>query len=36
MYDGRNKNINSQTNSSTIYILDTYGDVMQNKIIVTR
>ena len=32
MYDGRDKNINSQTNSLTKYILNTYGDVMQNKI----
>ena len=32
MYDGRDKNTNSQTNSLTKYILNTYGDVMQNKI----
>ena len=32
MYDGRDKNINSQTNSSTKHILNTYGGVMQNKI----
>ena len=30
--DGRNKNTNSQTNSSTKYILNTCGGVMQNKI----
>ena len=32
MYDGRDKNINSQTNSSTKHILNTYAGVMQNKI----
>ena len=32
MYDGSDKNINSQTNSSTKHILNTYGGVMQNKI----
>ena len=32
MYDESDKNINSQTNSSTKYISNTYGDVMQNKI----
>ena len=32
MYDGRNKNTNSQTNSSTKHILNTYGGVMQNEI----
>ena len=32
MYDGRDKNTNSQTNSSTRHILNTYGGVMQNKI----
>ena len=31
MYDGRDKNITSQTNSSTKYISNTYGGVMQNK-----
>ena len=31
MYDGRDKNTNLQTNS-TKHILNTYGDVMQNKI----
>ena len=36
MYDARDKNTNSQTNRSTKYILNTYGDVMQNKPIVTR
>ena len=35
MYDGRDKNTNSQTNSSTKYILNTYGGVMQNKFIVS-
>ena len=30
--DGRNKNINSQTNSSTKYVLNAYGGVMQNEI----
>ena len=32
MHDGRDKNTNSQTNSSTKHILNTYGGVMQNKI----
>ena len=32
MYDGRDKNTNSQTNSSTKHILNTYGGVMQNEI----
>ena len=32
MYDRRDKNPNSQTNSSTKYISNTYGGVMQNKI----
>ena len=32
MYDGRDKNINSQTNSSTKYVLNAYGGVMQNEI----
>jgi len=32
MFDGRDKNINSQTNSSTKHILNTYGGVMQNEI----
>ena len=32
MYDGRDKNTNSQINSSTKHILNTYGGVMQNKI----
>jgi hypothetical protein len=32
MYDERDKNINSQTNSSIRYISNTYGGVMQNKI----
>ena len=31
MYDGRDKNTNSQKNSSTKHILNTYGDA-QNKI----
>ena len=35
MYDGRDKNTNSQTNSSTKHILNTYGGVMQNKIFVS-
>ena len=35
MYDGRDKNPNSQTNSSTKYISNTYRGVMQNKIYVT-
>ena len=32
MYDERDKNINSQTNSSTKYVLNAYGGVMQNEI----
>ena len=32
MCDGRDKNINSQTNSSTKYISNTYESVMQNEI----
>ena len=32
MYDERDKNTNSQTNSSTKYISSTYGGVMQNEI----
>ena len=32
MYDGRDKNIISQINSSTKYISNTYRDVMQNEI----
>ena len=32
MYDRRDKNTNLQTNSSTKYILNTCGGVMQNKI----
>jgi len=28
MYDGKNKNTNSQTNSLTKHILKTYGGVM--------
>jgi hypothetical protein len=32
MYGGRDKNTNSQTNSSTKHILNTYGGVMQKKI----
>ena len=32
MYDGRYKNINLQTDSSTKYISNTYGGVMQNEI----
>ena len=32
MYDERDKNINSQTNSSTKYISNTYEDMMQYKI----
>ena len=35
MYDGRDKNINSQTNISTKNILNTYG-VVQNKIYLTK
>ena len=33
MYDGRDKNSNSQTNSSTKHILNTYGGVMQKNIL---
>ena len=32
MSDGKDKNINLQTNSSTKHILNTYGGVMQNEI----
>ena len=32
MYDGRDKNTNSQTHSSTKYISNTYGGVMQIEI----
>ena len=32
MYDGRDKNTNSQTNGSLKYISNTYGGVMQNEI----
>ena len=32
MYDGRDKNINSQTNNSVKYISNTYGDVTKNEI----
>ena len=32
MYGERDKNTNSQTNSSTKHILNTYGSVMQNEI----
>ena len=32
MYDGKDKNTNSQTNILTKYILNIYGCVMQNKI----
>ena len=32
MYDGRDKNINSEINSSTKYTSNTYGGVMQNEI----
>ena len=32
MYDGRDKNINSQTNGSIKYISNTHVGVMQNKI----
>ena len=35
MYDGRDKNTNSQTNSSTKHILYTYGGA-QNETIVTK
>ena len=36
MYEGRDKNTNSQTNDSIKYISNTYRGVMQNEIIVTR
>ena len=32
MYDGRDKNTNSQTNVSFKYLSKTHGGVMQNKI----
>ena len=32
MYDGINKNTNSQTNGSVKYISNTNGGVMQNEI----
>ena len=32
MYNGRDKNINSQTNGSIKYISNEYGGVMQNEI----
>ena len=32
MYDGRDKNTNSQTNDSIQYISSTHGGVMQNEI----
>ena len=32
MYHGRDKTINSQTNSSAKYISNTYGGGMQNEI----
>ena len=33
MYDGTDKNTNSETNVSAIkYILNTYGGVMQNEV----
>ena len=32
IYDGRDKNINSQTNNSVKYISNTYGDVTKNEI----
>ena len=32
MYDRRNKNTNSQTNSSTKHILNTHGVLMENEI----
>ena len=32
MYDGRDKNINSQTNGSLKYISNIYGGAMQNEI----
>ena len=36
MYDGRDKNINSQTYNSTKHISNTYGGVMQMKSNITR
>ena len=33
MYDGRDKNINSQINSLSKHILNTYGGVMQKNIL---
>ena len=36
MYDGRDKNINSQINGLIKYISNTRGGVMQNKSIATR
>ena len=32
MYDERNKNINSQINSSIKYISNTHGGIMQNEL----
>ena len=32
MYDARDKNTKSQTNSSTKHVLNAYGGVMQNEI----
>ena len=32
MYDGRDKNTNSQTNSSTKHVLNAYGGVIQYEI----
>ena len=32
MYDGRDKNTNSQINSSTKYVSNTYRGVMRNEI----
>ena len=32
MYDGRDKNTNSQTNELIKYMSNTYGGVMQNEI----
>ena len=36
MYDGRDKNTNSQTNGLIKYISNTRGGVMQNESIATR
>ena len=36
MYDGRDKNTNSQTNDSIKYILNTYRGVIKMKFIATR